>query len=700
MTIPSTNFRAFPQCAAAYHCNPTAIRRASTRSACVKPRVLALALAFCLAAATVRADWRDVCGFTRLQLLAGGELPGAPSQGLTHVEATDGLGAYAPDTASSAFSGKTFTDKGSGAGISSHATHVATNFYGNTSPIPGTTAVDLYDANTWLNAGFLKFGYAANPLTESRAVQNHSWVVETDWSAATVEEANRRIDFAINRDGFVCVVGSDNNGLTTLPQFLCQSYHTISVGRDDGGHSAGFTAYDISGRIKPDIVAPSAAPEYATSWTTPMVAGTAGLLAAKLSAAPYSLTGADKPRVVKALLLASASKNTLPAWSNTSSRPLDLHYGAGVLNAWHAYSTLRNGKAAASNNTLCPPRGWAAESVSGNASKTYFFTIPAGASATPFSSCLTWHRTVTRSGFSWSATLANLDLRFYQAGNFTLGTLVASSLSAVDNVELVYQPTLVPGNYALVVTNTSATTITYGLAWHSLPAVTVAATTATAREIDGQPGVITLTRTGDTSLPLYVPLTIGGTAIAGTHYQSLPGSITIPAGQASATLQITPVADQLAQGERTVSVAVAADFALVGDPAQAALVTIQDKPFDAWRFAHFTGSELATPSISGETADPDGDRIANLIEYALALAPKSPNALPVTLFASAGYQAIAASKNPAATDISWNAEIAGQLDSWGPAVITTNTASAFAARDNVLKSSAAKRFIRLKITRP
>ena len=139
-----------------------------------------------------------------------------------------------------------------------------------------------------------------------------------------------------------------------------------------------------------------------------------------------------------------------------------------------------------------------------------------------------------------SSTLANLNLRLYHASELPLGTPIASSLSAVDNVELVYQAALAPGNYALVVENTSTTATPFALAWHSLPAVTVAATIATASEINGQTGVITITRTGDTTLPLYVPLTLGGTAISGSHYAALPANVTIPAGQTTTTLPNHP----------------------------------------------------------------------------------------------------------------------------------------------------------------
>ena len=657
----------------------------------------------------LQADWRDETGYTRLKLLVSAELPAPPIQGFSQIEAPVAVSTFIPDTASSLFAGKTFNNKSGLSSISSHATHVATNFYGNsTSLLTGNCPVDLYEADSWLGSAFLKLGTYSQPAQESREIQNHSWVgfINEGFSETTATEIGRRLDFAINRDGFVSVVGGNNGNSTVLPAILCQSYHTISVGRDDGGHSAGLTTFDGIGRMKPDIVAPSASPEYATSWTTPMVSSAAGLLFAKLAAAPYSLTGADTPRVIKALLLATATKDTLASWSNTPNHPLDSRYGAGELNVHHAYQALRAGRAAASDNTRYHGCGWSAEPVPRNSTKTYFFAIAPGAPATPFCAALTWHRVITDGllGSFWgglNVDLANLNLRLYQTNGFIPSSLVAESLSGVDNVELIYQSALAPGNYALVVENTSGTTdTTYALAWHSLPPVTVTATLPSAHELDERPGLITITRGGDTSLPLLVPLTVGGTAHPGSHFQGLPSSITLAAGQASMELSISPVSDALAQGDRTVTVAIAADFTLVRDSSQIATVTLEDKPFDAWRFKNFTASELDAPAVSGENADPDGDGFTNLIEYALALDPKLASSAPITATATDGYLALTATKNPAATDILWAAELTGDLEKWSPAVIIPAALGDFKARDFINTDDATKRFIRLKITRP
>ena len=656
-----------------------------------------IALAMGLSVLNLQADWLDEIGFTRLQALAGNSLPTAPSNGLSQVEATEGSTNYEPNSASTLFAGKTFNSKSGASGTSSHADHVARNFYSSTSQVPGTCPIDLYNANDWLSTGYLNFGVSSAPKIESRAVQNHSWAGSSG-NSTTDTEIGRRLDFAINRDGFVCAVGLYNQDTNTPvhAQLLCQTYNTISVGRDDGGHTKGLTTLDGNGRRKPDIVASSAAPEYATSWTTPMVSGAAALLYQKL--VDYSPSFSDRPRVIKALLLASATKNTVPDWGNSSSSPLDDVYGAGELNIHHAYHALIAGKATA-GSTRYGIRGWASDSVSSSSSKTYYFRIASGAPSTPFSAALTWHRVVTNNIFGWNSSLANLRLKLYQTDGTNLTTLLATSDSSVDNVELIHQPSLVPGDYALRVESSSSSTA-YALAWHSLPAVTIATTVSTAHEIDGAQGAFRLTRTGDLGLPLQVPLTTTGTAIVGTHYLALPATVTIPAGQSAISLQLSPVSDSLAQGDRSVGVKLGSDFAMVSDSSQEATITIKDKPFDAWRFGIFSTAELSNPSISGELADPDGDKLANLIEYAFGLNPKLPNPSSEVFDTANGYLVVSAAKNPVATDIAWSAQVSSDLENWTPAQTTIDSATNFEARDAGLMGDSARRFIRIKIVKP
>jgi Calx-beta domain/Bacterial Ig domain len=97
------------------------------------------------------------------------------------------------------------------------------------------------------------------------------------------------------------------------------------------------------------------------------------------------------------------------------------------------------------------------------------------------------------------------------------------------------------------------------------PLVTIVATDPDAREIPpvppGQerpqlydPAVFTFTRTGDTGFPLTVYYRLGGTAQNGVDYEKLPGSITIPAGELSAAVYVSPIDDLLPEGDESVEI--------------------------------------------------------------------------------------------------------------------------------------------------
>jgi GH35 family endo-1,4-beta-xylanase len=70
-----------------------------------------------------------------------------------------------------------------------------------------------------------------------------------------------------------------------------------------------------------------------------------------------------------------------------------------------------------------------------------------------------------------------------------------------------------------------------------------------------QPAVFQVVRTGGSlALPVTVNYTVSGTAVAGTDYTALPGSVTIPAGQDSATISIVGLSSAVATGTKTVNV--------------------------------------------------------------------------------------------------------------------------------------------------
>lgn len=109
-----------------------------------------------------------------------------------------------------------------------------------------------------------------------------------------------------------------------------------------------------------------------------------------------------------------------------------------------------------------------------------------------------------------------------------------------------------------------------------LPVVSIAATDASAAE-SGDPGQFTLTRTGDTTNALAVTLTRGGTAANTTDYANIATAQTIPAGQASLLINVTPLQDTSNEGTETVILTVASGSGyLVGTPSTATVSLADD----------------------------------------------------------------------------------------------------------------------------
>ena len=83
------------------------------------------------------------------------------------------------------------------------------------------------------------------------------------------------------------------------------------------------------------------------------------------------------------------------------------------------------------------------------------------------------------------------------------------------------------------------------------PTLSIAATDATAAE-PSNTGRFTITRTGSTAASLLVSYAIAGTAGEGVDYNTLAGSVTIPAGASSATITITPKDDAIVENNESV----------------------------------------------------------------------------------------------------------------------------------------------------
>jgi len=98
----------------------------------------------------------------------------------------------------------------------------------------------------------------------------------------------------------------------------------------------------------------------------------------------------------------------------------------------------------------------------------------------------------------------------------------------------------------------------------SLPVVSAVATVATTALKTTPPGVFTITRTGATTAALTVQYALSGTATNSVAYNTLPGSVVIPAGTNSARVLVTPIDFSFQGLQQTVILTVvgSADYAI------------------------------------------------------------------------------------------------------------------------------------------
>ena len=89
------------------------------------------------------------------------------------------------------------------------------------------------------------------------------------------------------------------------------------------------------------------------------------------------------------------------------------------------------------------------------------------------------------------------------------------------------------------------------------------------------PGVVRISRSGSTSQPITIPLTIGGTAVNGVDYSTIPSAVTIPAGDTVTTLYINGIPMNPPVGPKSVVISILSPYSCGdGDPIVLASDTI------------------------------------------------------------------------------------------------------------------------------
>lgn len=222
---------------------------------------------------------------------------------------------------------------------------------------------------------------------------------------------------------------------------------------------------------------------------------------------------------------------------------------------------------------------------------------------------------------------ATLTAAFTQAGAFPFPAGSRDAALVLD---------VMPGNYVIQVNGVAGATGTalvevYDLSPETLATVNVAATVPTTDTASGTPAVFTFSRVGPVSAAVTINYSVSGTAVAGTDYAPLPGSVTIPAGATSATVTFTPRKnpDNLNNRTATLTIAPHASYGVgVNDQASVTIfsnsgslyvstlralpnattstaygtATIQLAPDESYAFVNVSFSNLSSPEVVAHLA--------------------------------------------------------------------------------------------------
>ena len=351
-------------------------------------------------------------------------------------------------------------------GVSTHARTVGANLYGTAnSSYPHLPELECYEAGDWLNR-VIATGSRFEPSSGAEWIQNHSWIetVGDDMSLEETEDALLRIDYAIERDSMLSIVGLNNGADSTVPPLMATAYNVISVGLTNGEHSRGGTTAGFfqPGRMKPELVAPHTA----TSYSTAAVSSAAAFLLDEVFRNLSTYASAARPEVMKAILMAGATQAEFTDWRRETSMPFDPVFGAGELNLSRSHHILTRATLQAAESANPVIADWAADEQPAGASTIFSIQIPQGLAATRTTAALCWNRNIlnasTNGEFNPEPSLPDMSLTLTSAA--TPETIIESSAAPVGNVEYIVTDTRLPsGEYLLQVTSDLRSP--FGIAW-------------------------------------------------------------------------------------------------------------------------------------------------------------------------------------------------------------------------------------------
>ncbi len=240
-----------------------------------------------------------------------------------------------------------------------------------------------------------------------------------------------------------------------------------------------------------------------------------------------------------------------------------------------------------------------------------------------------------------------------------------------------------------------------------LPQVSIEAIEPIAVRADGTVGTFLVSRVGSVNPSVLVRLTISGTAINGTDYNSISSFVNFAPLQTTALISITPKATAiLTNGNKFVQIAIKSDatYKTASPSSDRVYIVDQMLTLAAWQQKYFPG---ATGDLAAFASQDTGNTgIRNIFRYAFGLNATAPQSNGRPVFQILGGHLCVSYREPVSvTDINYSVEVSDDLVTWNAGRVEPVTIPAYTndtemvswRATNVINGSAPNLFMRVHV---